>query len=72
MAQSKAHIKASNKYRDKTYKMIQITCKPEQADFIRSAAAAEGLSITQYILRRVLPEELQTGQKTSTKTDEKE
>lgn len=72
MAQSKAHIKASNKYRDKTYKMIQITCKPEQADFIRSAAAAEGLSITQYILRRVLPEELQTGQKTDTSTDEKE
>ncbi len=63
MAQSKAHIKASNKYRDKTYKMIQITCKPEQADFIRSAAAAEGLSITQYILRRVLPEELQADQK---------
>ena len=70
MAQSKAHIKASNKYRDKTYKMIQITCKPEQADFIRSAAAAEGLSITQFILRRVLPEELQSDKKVNPTSNE--
>ena len=70
MAQSKAHIKASNKYRDKTYKMIQITCKPEQADFIRAAAAAEGLSITQFILRRVLPEELQSDQKVNPTSNE--
>lgn len=52
-----AHIRASNKYRDKNYKRLEIICRPEQAEALKSAAKAAGLTVTQLVLSRCLPDQ---------------
>ena len=46
---SDARIRASMKYRQKTYKRLAIDYKPEQIEDIKAVAASEGLSMAAYI-----------------------
>ena len=57
MAQTKAHIKASAKYNAANYVPITIRIRPEQKKAIKAAADAAGVSVTQLILSRCLPDQ---------------
>ncbi len=46
---SDARIKASEKYRAKTYKRLAIDYRPEQIEDIKATAKAEGKSMAGYI-----------------------
>ena len=50
---SKAKIKATDRYNKKHYKNISIRVKPEEADYIRKVAKYRGISITQLMLQAV-------------------
>lgn len=49
MAQSKAHMKASNKYSAKAYDRLAISVYKGQRDQITEYAKSKGLSINGYI-----------------------
>ena len=48
---SKAKIKANNKYTKSHYTRFNIAVKPEIAEEIKQAAAAEGLSVAAYFVK---------------------
>ena len=50
MSQSKAHIKASNKYNQLNYKKIQANIKPADYDIIDSYCKNSGMSKAQLIV----------------------
>lgn len=50
---SKAKIRANNRYAQKTYKNINIKIKPEEAENIRNIADKHGLSIARLIVEAV-------------------
>ena len=47
---SQARIKANNRYRTKTYKRLAMDIRPEVVEEIKETAAAEGLSVTSYLV----------------------
>lgn len=49
MAQSQAHIKASNKYNAKAYDRINVNVKKGEREKIKAHAEAQGLSLNGYI-----------------------
>lgn len=49
MAQSEAHIKASNKYNAKAYDRVSLMLPKGNRDIIRAYAEAKGLSLNAYI-----------------------
>lgn len=49
MTQTKAHIKASNKYNAKAYDRLAISVKKGQREQITAYAKEKGLSINAYI-----------------------
>ncbi|MCD8096408.1 MAG: antitoxin [Ruminococcus sp.] len=49
MAQSKAHIKAANKYNAKAYDRIALLVKKGERDKIKAHAVSKGLSLNAYI-----------------------
>lgn len=49
MAQSKAHIKASNKFNAKAYDRVSLMLPKGQRDKIRAHAESKGLSLNGYI-----------------------
>lgn len=49
MAQSEAHIKATNKYIAKTYDQIKFLVKKGDREKIKAHAEAQGLSLNGYI-----------------------
>lgn len=49
MAQSEAHIKASNKYNAKAYDRVSLMLPKGNRDIIRAYAEANGLSLNAYI-----------------------
>lgn len=51
MSQSKAHIKASNKYNKENYKKIQANIKPVDYDIIDSYCKNSGMSKAELIVR---------------------
>ena len=50
---SDAKIKANNKYKNKTYKRIDIDIRPEIADYIKQVADKKGLSLPQLIINAI-------------------
>lgn len=53
MAQSKAHIKASNKYNAKAYDRLNIMVKKGQKEKIQERANSLGLSLNGYITQLI-------------------
>ena len=53
MAQSKAHIKASNKYNAKAYDRLNIMVKKGQKEKIQERANFLGLSLNGYITQLI-------------------
>lgn len=51
MSQSKAHIKASNKYNQLNYKKIQANIKPVDYDIIDSYCKNSGISKAELIVK---------------------
>ena len=49
MAQSKAHIKATNKYIAKAYDRVNLTLPKGDKDRVRAYAESKGLSLNAYI-----------------------
>ena len=49
MPQSKAHIKATNKYISKTYDRVNLLLPKGDKDKIKAHAEAQGLSLNGYI-----------------------
>ena len=49
MAQSKAHIKASNKYNAKAYDKVSLMLPKGKRDIVREHAESKGLSLNGYI-----------------------
>ena len=49
MAQSEAHIKASNKYNAKAYDRVSLMIPKGNRDIIRAYAEAQGMSLNGYI-----------------------
>ena len=49
MAQSKAHIKATNKYISKAYDRVNLTLPKGQKEIIREYAESHGMSLNGYI-----------------------
>lgn len=47
--QSKAHIKASNKYNAKTYERLNILVKKGERERIKAYAESKGLSLNAYV-----------------------
>ena len=47
---SPAKIAANNRYTKSHYKQLKINIKPETADEIKETAAAEGQSVTSYLV----------------------
>ena len=47
--QSKAHIKASNKYNTKTYDRINVNVKKGEREKIKAYAESKGMSLNAYI-----------------------
>ena len=47
--QSKAHIKASNKYNAKTYERLNILVKKGERERIKAYAEAKGMSLNAYV-----------------------
>lgn len=50
MSQSKAHIKASNKYNKENYKKIQANIKPDEYAMINNYCNNSGMSKAQLIV----------------------
>lgn len=61
MAQSKAHVKASNKYNAKAYDRIALLVKKGQRDVIREHAERKGLSLNGYI-NKLISDDMNAGQ----------
>ena len=49
MAQSEAHIKASNKYNSKAYDRVSLMLPKGNRDVIRAYAESKGMSLNGYI-----------------------
>jgi len=49
MPQSKAHIKAANKYNHSNYDRININVPKGERDRLKAVAAAQGKSLNQYV-----------------------
>ena len=76
MAQSKAHIKATNKYISKAYDRVNLTLPKGQKEIIREYAEAHGMSLNGYINKLIsedMGEALSTdvAEPTEKQTDEK-
>lgn len=60
MAQSQAHIKASNKYNAKAYDRINVNVKKGEREKIKAHAEAKGLSLNGYI-NKLIAEDMEQG-----------
>lgn len=49
MAQSKAHMRASNKYNAKAYDRVSLMLPKGQKEFVQEHAKSKGLSLNGYI-----------------------
>ena len=47
---SRSQIRATMKYKSKTYKRLGMDLRPELISEIKETAAAEGLSVTSYLV----------------------
>lgn len=65
MAQSKAHIKASNKYNAKAYDQLKVLVKKGQRDVIKQYAESKGLSLNGYI-NKLISEDMNVNQEATT------
>ncbi|MDE6833129.1 MAG: hypothetical protein K2J39_02610 [Ruminococcus sp.] len=71
MAQSKAHIKASNKYNAKAYDQLKVLVKKGQRDVIKQYAESKGLSLNGYI-NKLISDDMNATQSDSTGTEPEE
>ena len=60
MAQSQAHIKASNKYNAKAYDRINVNVKKGEREKIKAHAESQGLSLNGYI-NKLIAEDMEQG-----------
>ncbi|MDE6666178.1 MAG: hypothetical protein K2K14_08360 [Ruminococcus sp.] len=61
MAQSKAHIKASNKYNAKAYDRVSLMLPKGKKETVREYAESKGLSLNGYI-NKLISDDMNTGQ----------
>lgn len=58
MPQSKAHIKATNKYIAKAYDRVNLTLPKGEKEVIKAYAESQGLSLNAYI-NKLIQEDMQ-------------
>ena len=63
--QTKAHIKASNKYNQKAYDRININVKKGKREQIKAYAESKGKSLNQYIID-LIEEDMKEGESIDT------
>lgn len=61
MAQSKAHIKASNKYNAKAYDRVSLMLPRGKKEVVREYAESKGLSLNGYI-NKLISDDMNAGQ----------
>lgn len=61
MAQSKAHIKASNKYNAKAYDRVSLMLPKGKKEVVREYAESKGLSLNGYI-NKLISDDMNAGQ----------
>lgn len=61
MAQSKAHIKASNKYNAKAYDRVSLMLPKGKKETVREYAESKGLSLNGYI-NKLINDDMKAGQ----------
>lgn len=64
--QSKAHIKASNKYNQKAYDRININVKKGRREEIKAYAESKGKSLNQYIIDLIEKDMRESGESDDT------
>ena len=64
--QTKAHIKASNKYNQKAYDRININVKKGRREEIKAYAESKGKSLNQYILDLIEKDMRESGESDDT------